>query len=131
MPRLRQRVYLQDDRSVWRGTGRAMGRNRPEQENLDYSAYKSIFAAIILLLSPDASVTGATANELCHRCDCRRGGQDGVGSVAPTVPEIVAAHAVLGFEMADHGFDCGPAAQLAFDRGCHAPFWPEMKTLNL
>jgi hypothetical protein len=38
------------------------------------------------------------------------GGEDGVGGVAPTVPEIVAAHAVLGFEMADDGFDGGPAA---------------------
>jgi hypothetical protein len=38
------------------------------------------------------------------------------------VPEIVAAHAVLGLEMADHGFDCRPAARLALDRRCHAPF---------
>ena len=50
------------------------------------------------------------------------GGEDGVGGVAPTVPEIVAAHAVLGFEMADDRLDGGPAAQLAFDLGCHAPF---------
>ena len=33
------------------------------------------------------------------------GGEDGVGSIAPTVPQIVAAHAVLGFEMTDHGLD--------------------------
>jgi hypothetical protein len=45
------------------------------------------------------------------------GGEDGVGSVAPTVPEIVAAHTVLGFEMADDGFDGGPAAQFALDSG--------------
>jgi len=50
------------------------------------------------------------------------GGEDGVGGVAPTIPEIVTAHAMLDFEMADHGFDGGPAAQLAFDLGCHAPF---------
>jgi len=32
-------------------------------------------------------------------------GEDGVGSVASAVPQIVSAHAMLGFEMADHGFD--------------------------
>ena len=42
------------------------------------------------------------------------GGEDGVGGVAAPEPEIVAAHAMLGFEMADHGLDGGPAAQLAF-----------------
>ena len=47
------------------------------------------------------------------------GGEDGVGGVAPTVPEIVAAHSVLGFEMADDGLDSGPAAQFTFDSGCH------------
>jgi hypothetical protein len=36
------------------------------------------------------------------------------------VPEIVAAHTVLGFEMADHGLDGGPAAQLALDRRRHS-----------
>jgi hypothetical protein len=46
-------------------------------------------------------------------------GEDGIGSVASTVPQIVSAHAMLGCEMADHGFDGGPAAQLAFDAGCH------------
>jgi hypothetical protein len=30
-------------------------------------------------------------------------------------PEIVAAHAVLGLEMADDGLDGGPAAQFALD----------------
>ena len=35
-------------------------------------------------------------------------------------PEIVAAHAVLGLEMADDGLDGGPAAQFALDPGCHA-----------
>ena len=47
------------------------------------------------------------------------GGEDGVGNVAPTVPEIVAAHAVLGFEMTDDGLDGRPAAQFALDSGCH------------
>ena len=38
------------------------------------------------------------------------GGEDGVGSVTSTIPEIVATHAVLGFEMADHRLNGGPAA---------------------
>lgn len=38
------------------------------------------------------------------------GGEDGVGGVAVAEPEIVAAHAVLGFEMADDGLDGGSAA---------------------
>jgi hypothetical protein len=29
---------------------------------------------------------------------------------------------MLGFEMADHGFDGCPAAKLAFNPGCNAPF---------
>ena len=33
------------------------------------------------------------------------GGEDGVGSIAAMVPEIVAPHTVLGFKMADHGLD--------------------------
>jgi len=35
-------------------------------------------------------------------------------NVAATEPEIVTAHAVLGFEMADDGLDGGPAAQFIF-----------------
>jgi hypothetical protein len=50
------------------------------------------------------------------------GSHDGVGGVTAAVPEIVAVHAVLGFEMADHRLDGGPAAQPAFDPGRHAPF---------
>src|SRR3981081_1499310 len=46
-------------------------------------------------------------------------GEDGVGGVAATEPEIVAAHAMLGFEMADDGLDSGPAAQFALDPGRH------------
>ena len=36
--------------------------------------------------------------------------EDGVGGIAATVPEVVSAHAMLGFEMADHRLDSGPAA---------------------
>jgi hypothetical protein len=45
------------------------------------------------------------------------GGEDGVGGVPLAEPEIVAAHAVLGLEITDDGFDCGPAAQFALDPG--------------
>jgi hypothetical protein len=47
------------------------------------------------------------------------GGEDGVGCVAATEPGIIAAHAVLGFEMADDGLDGRPAAQFTFDLGRH------------
>ena len=47
------------------------------------------------------------------------GGEDGVGGVAAGEPEIVAAHAVLGLEMADDGLDGGPAAQFALDLRRH------------
>jgi hypothetical protein len=50
------------------------------------------------------------------------GGENSVGGVTLTMPEVVAAHSVFGFEMADDRLDGGPAAQLAFDLGCHAPF---------
>ena len=39
----------------------------------------------------------------------RSGTVPGVGSITPTEPEIVSAHAMLGFEMADHGLYGGPA----------------------
>ena len=45
--------------------------------------------------------------------------ENGVGSVPLAEPEIIAAHAVLGLEMADDGFDGGPAAQFALDLGRH------------
>ena len=35
------------------------------------------------------------------------GGEDGIDSVALAVPEIIAAHAVLGLEMPDDRFDPG------------------------
>ena len=47
------------------------------------------------------------------------GGEDGVGSVALSEPEIIAAHAVLGLEMADDRLNGGPAAQFALDLGRH------------
>src|ERR1700682_6742014 len=46
-------------------------------------------------------------------------GEDGVGSLPPPVPEIVAVHSVLGLEVADDGLDGGPAAQFALDPGRH------------
>jgi len=59
------------------------------------------------------------------------GGENGVGSVAPTVREIVAAHAVLGFEMADHGSTADLRRSSRLILGVTPRFWPEMKTLNL
>ena len=43
------------------------------------------------------------------------GGEDGVGGVAVGSGEVVSAHAVLRFRVADDRFDGGTAAQLAFD----------------
>ena len=42
-------------------------------------------------------------------------GEDGVDGVTLTVPEIVAAHPVFGFEMADDRLNGGAPAQLALD----------------
>ena len=44
-----------------------------------------------------------------------RGGEDGVGAVAFAALEVVAAHAVLGLEVADHRLDGGAAPHLAAD----------------
>ncbi|SIO37344.1 hypothetical protein SAMN05443247_04553 [Bradyrhizobium erythrophlei] len=52
------------------------------------------------------------------------GGEDGVIGVAAPEPEIVAAHAVLGFEMADDGLDGGPAAEFALDLRRHPSLLP-------
>ena len=49
------------------------------------------------------------------------GSEDGIGGVAGAVPEIVAAHSVLGFEIADDRLDGGTSAQLALDRRRHPP----------
>ena len=43
------------------------------------------------------------------------GGEDGVDGIAGVVCKIIAAHAVLGLEMADDWLDGGAAPQLAFD----------------
>jgi len=43
------------------------------------------------------------------------GGKDGVDGVAPLVGEMVAAHAVLYLDMADHRFDGVTTAHLALD----------------
>ena len=45
------------------------------------------------------------------------GGEDGIGGIALAAPEVVPAHAMLGFEMADDRLDGRAAAQLAFDLG--------------
>ena len=50
------------------------------------------------------------------------GGKDGVVGVAGGMREVVAAHAMLGLEMADARLDGGAAAQVAFDRCGDAPF---------
>ena len=52
------------------------------------------------------------------------GGEDGIVGIAVSEPEIIAAHAVLGFEMADDGLDGGPAAQFALDLRCHPSLLP-------
>ena len=62
------------------------------------------------------------------------GGKDRVVGIAATESEIVATHAVLGFEMADNGLDGGPAAQFTLDLGRHPLLLcscAEMKTLTL
>ncbi|MGY4333571.1 hypothetical protein ACVWWG_007988 [Bradyrhizobium sp. LB7.2] len=59
------------------------------------------------------------------------GGEDGVGGVVAAEPEIIAAHAVLGLEMADDGFDGGLRRSSRLMLGVTPRFWPEMKTLNL
>jgi hypothetical protein len=43
------------------------------------------------------------------------GGEDGVCGIAGLMGEIVAAHAVLGFEMSDDRLDGGASSQLALD----------------
>ena len=43
------------------------------------------------------------------------GGEHGGDGVAGAVSKMIAAHAVLGLEMADHWLDGGPSPELAFD----------------
>src|SRR5882724_4418681 len=47
------------------------------------------------------------------------GGQDDVVGIAAPEPEIVAAHAMLGLEMADDRLDGGPAAEFILRIGGH------------
>ena len=47
-------------------------------------------------------------------------GENGVGGVPLAEPEIIAAQAVLGFEMADDRLDGGPVAQFALDLARHS-----------
>jgi hypothetical protein len=49
------------------------------------------------------------------------GGEDGIGGVVLAVPEIVAAHPMFGFEMADDRFDGRASSQLALDPRRHPP----------
>ena len=60
--------------------------------------------------------------KLCHPAEQQAevvagGGEDGVDAIALGSLEIVAAHAVLGLEMADHRLDRGTALHLAADGG--------------
>src|SRR5260370_42555246 len=43
------------------------------------------------------------------------GGEHGVGAIAVAALEVVAAHAVVVLDVADHGLDGGAAAHLAAD----------------
>ena len=52
------------------------------------------------------------------------GGEDGVVGIAASEPEIVSAHAVFGFEMANDGLDGGSAAQRALDGWRHPSLLP-------
>ncbi len=45
------------------------------------------------------------------------GGEHGVDGIAGAVSEMIAAHAVLGLEMANDRLDGGPPLELAFDLG--------------
>ena len=52
------------------------------------------------------------------------GGQDGVDAVSRAVMQVIAAHAVLVFDMADNRFDRCPAFHLAFHRRGDAVLLP-------
>ena len=49
------------------------------------------------------------------------GGEDGIDGIALAVPEIVAANAMFGFEMADDRLDGGAPAQLTLDLWGYSP----------
>lgn len=69
------------------------------------------------------------------------GSADGISGVAPPMPETIVAHAMLGFEMADHWRDGGAPAHLAFNVGAIRRFshlktlvistWPPLRKLTL
>ncbi|MET4359398.1 hypothetical protein ABIC08_009380 [Bradyrhizobium sp. RT9b] len=50
------------------------------------------------------------------------GGNNGADGVALAMPELVAADAMLGFEVADDRPDGGAPSQLALDLRRHPPF---------
>ena len=49
------------------------------------------------------------------------GGEDGIDGITLAIAEIVAAHPMLGFEMADDGLDGGASSHLALDLWGDAP----------
>jgi len=60
------------------------------------------------------------------------GGQDGIGGISLAVPEIIAVHSMVCFEVADHRLDGGAPSQLArLIFGVIRRFWPDVNTLNL
>lgn len=56
------------------------------------------------------------------------GGQDGIDGVALPAGEVVAAHPMLGLDVADDGLDGGAAAHLARDGRDDAAFLALMNT---
>jgi hypothetical protein len=52
------------------------------------------------------------------------GSETGVGCTALAMPEVIAAHSMLGFEMADGRLDGGTPAEFAFDLRRHPPLLP-------
>lgn len=49
------------------------------------------------------------------------GSKDCIGGLTLAVPRVIAAHSVLGLEMADHRLDGGTPAQLALDLWRYPP----------
>ena len=48
------------------------------------------------------------------------GGEQRVDAIVDDPSQIIPPHAVLGFDVPDHGLNCGPAFHLALDGGCGA-----------
>ena len=59
------------------------------------------------------------------------GGQDGVDTVARAVMQVIAAHAVLVFDVADYGFDRSSTLHLAFIEGVTQHAAPVIHISNL